>query len=227
MTIAEPKLAAVDPPNARNHRREEIADGCIHVLGLGLALGAAPTLLYLSMVRTDGRHILAVAIYALGLILMLTCSACCNMAPRSRHHEWLRRFDHAAIFLMIAGTYTPFLLARMGGAWGWGMLAFVWTTAIAGVGLVLIGAGRFQRFKLTTYLLLGWSIVAAPGPLKDSVAASAIALLLIGGVLYSLGVVFHLWQRLSYHTAIWHGFVLVAASCHYAAVLLGVVLPTA
>ncbi len=204
---------------------EEAADRCIHLLGLALGSGAALALLRLAARQPEGRVFLATAVYAVGLITMLLCSALYNMAPPSRLKAWLRRLDHAAIFLMIAGTYTPFLLGRMGGAWGWGMLAFVWLAAGAGAALALAAGRRHDALKLAAYLLLGWGILAVRQPLSEAVAGPALLLLLIGGILYSLGVVFHLWERLGYHNAIWHGFVLAAAGCHYGAVLLGVVLP--
>jgi hemolysin III len=213
-------------PNYPLYRRgEEIADRCIHFFGLAVGIGAAAALLALAAGRHDGRLIFATALYALGLIAMLLCSALYNMARPSAMKEWLRRLDRAAIFVMIAGTYTPFLLGRIGGAWGFGMFAFV--SLVAGLGATMAVAlpRRYERLQLASYLLLAWSVVVMPGQLAAAVAPAAILLLFLGGILYTLGVVFHLWRRLSYHNAIWHGFVLVAAGCHYAAVLLGVVLP--
>ena len=214
------------PADRPYSRPEELADRCIHALGIGLGIGAALVLTWLAALPGDARLLLATAVYALGLIAMLTCSALYNLAPPSPRKEWLRRFDHAAIFAMIAGTYTPFLLSRMGGGWGFGLLAFVWLVAAMGIGLALARPRRFERLQLAAYLLLGWCILVARGPLAETVAWPAILLLVTGGVLYTLGVVFHLWRRLGYHNAIWHGFVLAAAACHYAAVLLGVVLPS-
>ncbi|HEX4573220.1 MAG TPA: hemolysin III family protein, partial [Dongiaceae bacterium] len=130
-------MTEVPPAYHRHRRQEEIADRCIHLLGIGLGIGAALVLLYLAALRGEPRLVIATAVYALGLVVMLTCSALYNLAPPSPRKELLRRFDHAAIFAMIAGTYTPFLLVRMGGAWGWGMLGFVWLTAAAGIGLAL------------------------------------------------------------------------------------------
>lgn len=212
-------------PGYPNYRpQEEIADRCIHLLGLGLGIGAALVLIGLAAGRGDARTVIAVAIYALGLAAMLGCSALYNLTPPSARKEQFRRFDHAAIFIMIAGSYTPFLLGRMGGAWGWSLLGFVWLTAAAGASLALAAPRRFERLQLAGYLLLGWSILAAREPLAAAVPATAIWLLVAGGLLYSFGVLFHLWRRLAFHNAIWHGHVLAAAGCHYAAVLLGVVL---
>jgi hemolysin III len=208
----------------RYRPQEEIADRCIHLFGVGLGVGAALVLVGLAAGRGDARTVVAVAIYALGLAAMLSCSALYNLTPPSARKEQFRRFDHAAIFVMIAGSYTPFLLGRMGGAWGWGLLGFVWLTAAAGASLALVAPRGFERLQLAGYLLLGWSILAAREPLATSVPTTAIWLLVTGGLLYSFGVLFHLWRRLAFHNAIWHGLVLAAAGCHYAAVLLGVVL---
>ena len=208
----------------RYRPQEEIADRCIHFLGLGIGIGAALALIALAAEGSGAGTVIAVGIYALGLVAMLACSALYNLTPPSPRKEALRRFDHAAIFVMIAGSYTPFLLGRMGGAWGWSLLAFVWLTAAAGASVALAAPRRFERLQLAGYLLLGWSILIAREPLAASVPAAAIWLLVAGGLLYSLGVLFHLWQRLAFHNAIWHGLVLAAAGCHYAAVLLGVVM---
>jgi hemolysin III len=135
----------------------------------------------------------------------------------------LRRLDHAAIFLMIAGTYTPFTLVRMGGGWGHGIAIFVWLVAVAGIALKLLYPRRLEGLSILLYLALGWAILVGLRPLFDAVPLPAIVMLGIGGVLYSVGVVFHLWQRLPYHNAIWHGFVLGAAACQWVAVLEGVV----
>jgi hemolysin III len=208
-------------------RGEEWADHCLHLLGIALGIAGAVAIVALGASRGEPRLVIAVAIYAAGLLAMLICSALYNLAAPSARKERLRRLDHAAIFVMIAGTYTPFLLARMGGAWGWGMLGFVWVAAAVGGALALLAARRFERLELAAYLLLGWCILAARQPLAAALSGPALKLLLLGGLLYSFGVPFHLWRRLPYHNAIWHGFVLAAAACHYAAILIGVVLPAA
>jgi hemolysin III len=168
--------------------------------------------------------IVSVAVYGLGLLAMIGASALYNFAAASRRKEWFRRCDHAAIFLMIAGTYTPFALVRMGGAWGIGIAGFVWLVAVAGIALKFLYPRRLEGISILLYLALGWVILAALEPLFAGVPLSAIILIAIGGLLYSFGVLFHLWRRLPYHNAIWHGFVLSAAACHWAAVLDGVVL---
>jgi hemolysin III len=204
-------------------RGEQIADRSIHLAGLVAGLVGSVALVAAAAERARALMIVSVAIYGIGLVCMIGASALYNFAAPSRRKEWFRRLDHAAIFLMIAGTYTPFALVRMGGAWGLGIAGFVWLVAIAGIALKLLHPHRLEGISTGIYLALGWVIVVAFGQLFAAVPPSAVTLIVIGGLLYSFGVVFHLWKRLPYHNAIWHGFVLGAAGCHWVAVLDGVV----
>lgn len=203
---------------------EMMADRWIHRAGVCAGLVAAAVLIGLAAAHDDASRLLAVLVYAAGLVTMLGCSAAYNLTPPSPRKQLLRRFDHAAIFVMIAGTYTPLMVGGVGGAWGFGMSASVWLVALIGASVKLCFPGRFERLAIVLYLLLGWSVTVALGPLLASFDGITILLLGIGGVLYSLGVVFHLWEALPFHRAIWHVLVLVAAGCHYWAVLDGVVL---
>jgi hemolysin III len=205
-------------------RGEVIADTCVHFVGVSAGIAAVATLLAAAARHADMRLLLGVGLYGAGLLAMLTFSALYSLARPSGRKEWLRRFDHAAIFVMIAGSYTPFLLSRIGGAWGFGMLAFVWLAAAAGATLALTAPRRHERLELAAYLALGWCVLVTSGRLFTEIAPTAILLLIIGGLIYSLGVIVLLWRRLGYHNAIWHGLVLIAAGCHYAAVFVGVVL---
>jgi hemolysin III len=139
-----------------------------------------------------------------------------------RSHRWrgyFRRLDHTAIFVMIAGSYTPFTLLKIGGIFGYALLFAVWGIAILGIILkLLFPPHRFERLTIALYLLQGWAIVVAFDPLLDSISARAITLLVLGGCLYTVGVVFHLWKKLKFHNTVWHGFVLVAAVCHFGAI---------
>ncbi len=220
-----PPSSAVLPEFPAYRRGEQIADRCVHVVGIAAGIAAVIALLAAALPNDSPRLDLGIGVYGFGLLAMLSCSALYNMTTPSRRKERLRRFDHAAIFIMIAGSYTPFLLNRIGGGWGWGMLSFVWLIAGSGAALALAAPRRHERLQLAAYLLLGWCIVVVSPPLFALVAPPAILLLAIGGLVYSLGVPVHLWRRLSYHNAIWHGLVLIAAGCHYAAIWLGVVLP--
>jgi hemolysin III len=199
--------------------RERVADGCIHVIGVTASLVALTVLLIVGVETQATLWIVSLAIYGLALVAMFSCSAGYNLVVRPKLKEVMRRLDHAAIFLMIAGTYTPFILIKMNNAWGLGPLAVVWIMAAIGIAIKLF-APRFLEGLLTAlYLVQGWAVIAAWEPLMSAMPGRVLTLLVVGGVLYTIGVVFHLWERLPYQNAIWHGFVLSAASCHYAAVI--------
>jgi len=216
----------MDIPTPSYGRGERIADRCVHYAGLVASVVGAVVLIVAAAERERALTIVSVAIYGAGLLGMIGASALYNLAAPSRRKELLRRLDHAAIFLMIAGTYTPFTLVRMGGGWGHGIAIFVWLVAVAGMALKLLYPRRLEGLSILLYLALGWAILVGLRPLFDAVPLPAIVMLGIGGVLYSVGVVFHLWQRLPYHNAIWHGFVLGATACQWVAVLEGVVRAT-
>lgn len=200
-------------------RAERAADAVVHLIGVTFGLVACASLAVIALPSSDSLLWLALGLYGVGLLAMLGCSALYNLTTDQRYRVVLRRLDHAAIFVMIAGTYTPFTLIAIGGNWGLGLLVFVWVVALGGVVLKLFWPWRFERLSLAAYLLLGWSIVVALDPLLAAVSTAGIALLVAGGLLYSFGVVFHLWTRLPYQNAIWHIFVLAAAVCHFSAVL--------
>ncbi|MGE0151563.1 MAG: hemolysin III family protein [Reyranellaceae bacterium] len=205
-------------------RRELIADAVVHVVGLVAGLAAAAVLLTLGILQGDGFDIAALLVYALGLLAMLAFSAAYNLARRSRRRALLRRFDHAAIFAMIAGTYTPFTTLRLEGGWSIGLTAAVWGVALTGMVLKLWKPHLVERLSVPLYLALGWIIVVAVNPLLGALDASTLILLGIGGLLYTAGVIFHVWERLPYQNAAWHGFVLAAAMVHYAAVVDAIIL---
>ncbi len=198
-------------------RGERIADAIIHVLGLAAAPAACIALALAA--PTEPGAAVALGLYAAGLVAMLACSALYNLTPPGPRKALLRRFDHAAIFVMIAGTYTPIAVLAIGGTWAWALLGLVWTGAVGGVALKLIGPMRLERLSVIAYLVLGWVGLAALHRLLAVLPVTDFVLLAAGGALYSVGVLFHLARRMPYHNAIWHGFVLVAAACHFAIVL--------
>lgn len=206
-------------------RGERIADAWVHGLGVVAGLVGVVVLVAVAAPRGNPTLSLSLAIYGCGLMAMLIASALYNGNGAPRHKDLLRRIDHATIFVMIAGTYTPLVAMKMDGGWSRGLLLYVWAVAGTGVILKLIWVNRFPRFSVVLYLFLGWTIVVAFEPLLASVSVPGIILLVIGGVLYSVGVLFHLWERLPYQQPIWHGFVIAAAACHYAVVLGEVALP--
>ena len=204
-------------------RLEKLVDGWLHGAFLALFTLAALALLGLAAWQGGLGMVGAVAIYAICLITMIACSMAYNLAENSKRKALLRRFDHAAIFLMIAGTYTPFTTLRFEGAWAVGMTALVWGIAALGVIGKLFLPQVSKKLWVLLYLAMGWLVVAAFGPLVDGVRLAALILLAIGGLLYTIGVPFYVWERLPFRRAIWHGFVFLAAGVHYAAVLTGVV----
>lgn len=199
-------------------RTELIADGVVHVTGVCLGLVAAVVLIVLTSVYATAADVAVVSVYVAGLLAMLVLSATYNLWPVSRTKWVLRRFDHSAIYLLIAATYTPFIMELKHSYFAVALLIGVWCVAISGIVLKLARPGRYDRLAVGLYLALGWSGVM----LYDAVAAlPALALwcIVAGGLLYSFGVIFHAWQRLRFQNAIWHGFVLLGAACHYTAIL--------
>ena len=201
---------------------ERIADYCIHAIGVIASVIALAALIFIGVESKTALWIVGLSIYGLALVATFSFSAGYHVAMRPRLKEWLRRLDHAAIFLMIAGTYTPFILIKMNNAWGLGLLAVVWGMAAIGIAIKLFAPRYLEGISTALYLMQGWAILAAWEPLMTAVSGHVLTLLMIGGVLYTVGVVFHLWERLPFQNAIWHGFVLSAASCHYAAVMVAV-----
>ena len=206
-----------DPPPYRGAERG--ADAAVHAAAL-LAVPAGCMLLALrTPFPSDPRLAVALGLYMAGLVATFACSAAYNLAPAGPRRAWLRRADHAAIFIMIAGTYTPISVLAIGGPLATALLAFVWTGALLGAAMKLLAPGRFERGSIAAYLVLGWVGVVALVPLSRSLSAGQLGLLAAGGLLYSLGVLVHLASHLRFNVAIWHGFVLAAAACHYGLVL--------
>jgi hemolysin III len=203
---------------------ELAADRILHLMGTFAGVVGSAILVGIAAVVADRPTFSASLVYSVCLLTMLGCSAAYNLASNASRREFLRKLDHAAIFLMIAGTYTPFTTCRLNGVWAIGMTAAIWTGAITGAVMKLIGPRGVERGSIVAYLTLGWMILVGLRPMLGSVDAWTAVLIGVGGVLYSIGVGFHLWRALPFHNAIWHSFVLVAASCHYAAILHGVVL---
>jgi hemolysin III len=204
--------------------RELAADKWIHISGITAGVVGAVILVATVATGANIPIFFATLAYAVGLVTMLCCSAAYNLAPPGRAQQLLRRIDHAAIFLMIAGTYTPLTTRHLDGVWFYAIISVVWAGALAGAVLKLALPHRFERYSLVAYLGLGWVIVIALGPLIQSTDLTTLLLIGAGGVLYSIGTGFYAWAALPFQNAIWHAFVLAAAACHYAAVWLSVVL---
>ena len=214
---------SLPPDHPRLHRRpfsqgELVADGMIHAVAILAAIVGLAVLMMLVVMKRGGLELSAVAVYGLGLLAMFGFSAAYNMVPPSSLKWLLRRFDHSSIYLMIAGTYTPLLTLVSDTFWAVTLALVVWIGAIAGIILTVALPGRFDRLSVGIYLLLSWVAVAAIKPLVSSLPPLTMILLAVGGGLYTAGVVFYAWKNLKFNNAIWHGFVTVAAACHYAAI---------
>jgi hemolysin III len=200
-------------------RAELIADGVVHVIGLCFGLVAATVLIVLAAVYATALDIVVSAVYVGGLLAMLGLSATYNLWPVSRAKWVLRRLDHSAIYVLIAATYTPFIMEVKESVLAIVLLICVWCAAIAGIVLKLKFPGRFDRLSVGLYLAMGWSGMMLYDAVVRALPTLALGFVIAGGVFYTLGVVFHTWQRLRFQNAIWHGFVLGGAACHYTAVL--------
>lgn len=218
--------ATAPPPNkVRSYRAiERRVDRWVHAIGVCAGAVGAPALAVIAFERCGALHRISIGLYLAGLLAMLGFSAAYHLAQDPVRREVLRRFDHAAIYLLIAGTYTPFAVAHLDGTRGMGLTALVWAIAVIGVGVKFAAARRFEWLSVAAYLLLGWVEFLGLEPELGALDPLAMRLIIAGGLLYSLGVAIHLWRRLAYHIALWHALVLAAAACHYVAVLKGVVL---
>jgi len=200
-------------------RAELIADGIVHGVGVFGGLVAATVLIVLAAVYATPVEVAAVSVYVAGLLAMLVLSATYNLWPISRAKWVLRRFDHSAIYALIAATYTPFIMQVKDSIFAVALLVGVWCVAIVGIVLKLVLPGRFDRVSVGLYLAMGWSGLMLYDAVVSALPTMALWLVVAGGALYSLGVIFHAWQRLRFQNAIWHCFVLLGAACHYTAVL--------
>lgn len=197
---------------------ELLADGVIHGIAIVAGIIAFPVLFAHIIAHAGVSDAVAIGIYAGAFFLMFGFSLAYNMTPPSPLKWLLRRFDHSAIYLMIAGTYTALLSQLDNRFWAWTLIAVVWTGAIGGSALKLILPGRYDRLSIALYLLLGWAAVVAIGPIVNSLPTPTLILVAIGGILYSVGIVFYKWDGLKFQNAIWHGFVTVAAGCQWAGI---------
>ncbi|MCZ0961809.1 PAQR family membrane homeostasis protein TrhA [Paracoccus benzoatiresistens] len=201
---------------------EVLADGIVHGVGVALALVGVTALIFHTAISAERAELLAAAIYGGGLILALAASFTYNMLPHSPLKWYLRRLDHSAIFILIAATYTPFLHKASSDPTVLALLVSIWTMAALGVALKCLLPGRYDRLAILLYILMGWSGLIAFGPISDHLPPVSMLLIVVGGVVYTAGVIFHVWQRLRFQNAIWHGFVVTAAAIHYVAVLVAV-----
>ena len=204
---------------------EEIAHYTSHGLGLLLSIAGLVLLVGLALARGGGaRLVTACSVFGVTLILLYLASTLYHGIRHERSKRLLRVLDHSAIYLLIAGTYTPFCLVSLGGAWGWTLFGVVWGLALLGILLKVIDIGRLRWLSIVLYVGMGWLVLVALDPMLAAVGSGGMRLLLLGGIAYTAGIVFYTWRR-PYHHAIWHGFVLAGSILHFLAVLFYVIPP--
>ena len=198
-------------------RAERTADAAVHLVGILFGIAGAAALIVASIGRLPIGEVTGLLVYGTGLVGMFVASASYNFATAPERKAWLRRIDHSVIFVMIAGSYTPFAI-RIGGETGFALLVAVWGVAALGILAKLAFPGRIEKLSVIFYLAQGWCILFATGPLTEAVPSGSISLLIVGGCVYSAGVIFHLLTMLPFHNVIWHLFVLAGAAIQYASI---------
>jgi hemolysin III len=198
---------------------EEIANSVSHGVGLLAAVAATPVLV-LSAVRHGGAaRIAGASVFAAAMVLLYLASTLYHALPRNRAKRVFQVLDHAAIYVMIAGTYTPFTLGVLRGTWGWTLFGIVWGLALGGIVLTVVGGVRYPKLRTSLYLAMGWLILVAVKPLWLRMPSEGLFWLLAGGIAYTVGVVFYAAKRVRYCHFVWHLFVIAGTACHFIAVL--------
>jgi len=200
--------------------REEIVHSAIHGLGIALSIAGLIALVVTARRTGDRWDVAASAVFGVTLVLLYLASTLYHGIPHPGAKPILRVLDHSAIYLLIAGTYTPFTLVSLRGPWGWTLFGLIWGLAILGIVVKVAAVGRYRRLSLALYIGMGWLVVVALRPLALAVPRGGLVLLFLGGVAYTSGVVFYVWRRLPYHHAVWHAFVLAGSVLHFFAILL-------
>lgn len=202
---------------------EEIANAVTHGVGAALAVAGLVVLLVLASLHGGALEIVSLAIYGATLVLTYVASTLLHAARSPRFKHACNLLDHASIYLLIAGTYTPFLLLGLRGAWGWSLFAVIWALALAGVVLRLAWRRYGRRVAVPLYLGMGWLILVAIGPVWASLGGAAVGWILAGGLAYTAGVAFYVWDRLPFNHMVWHLFVLAGSALHFAGIMITVV----
>lgn len=201
-------------------RREEIANAITHGIGALLSLAGLVLLIVFSSLKGTAWHVVSFTIYGVSMLLLYLCSTLVHSFREGKVKDLFEFFDHSSIYIYIAGTYTPFLLVAIRGPLGWSLFGAIWGIALVGVVFKAFFVKRFLFMSTVFYLIMGWLIVIAWGPLMASVPYNGMVLLVVGGVLYTLGTIFYVWRAFPYHHAIWHLFVLGGSVTHFFAILL-------
>jgi len=198
---------------------EEIANSITHSVGFLLSIVGSAILVISACIHGDPWRVVSFSIYASSLIILYAASILCHSFSQGRINRLFKIIDHSAIYLLIAGTYTPFVLIPLRGAWGWSFFGTIWALALAGIVFKIFFVERFHVLSTVIYLLMGWLAIIAMQPIVEKIPFGGISWLVIGGILYSLGIIFYFWKKLPFHHAIWHLFVMGGSICHYFAIL--------
>ena len=216
----------MDPEQHASSTAAETANSITHGLGAILSVLALVLLVVSAALHGTARHVLSAAIFGATLVLLYTMSTLYHALSNPRAKRVFHILDHSAIYLLIAGTYTPFCLATLKGGWGWSLFGVIWGLAALGVGFKSVFTGRLQALSTGVYLGMSWLVLVAAVPLWRALPGAGVAWLMAGGFFYTLGVVFYAWHKLKFHHAVWHLFVLGGSLCHVVAIL-GFVIPRA
>jgi hemolysin III len=198
---------------------EEIFNSITHGVGTLLSIAGLVLLVVFAAIKGNAWHVVSFSIFGSTLVLLYLSSTLYHSFTNEKVKNLFVRFDHAAIFLLIAGTYTPFLLTALRGALGWTLFGIIWAVAIAGVVIRSIYLTRFRKLMVWLYLAMGWMFIIAIGPMMRNLPGISVLFLFLGGVMYSIGVIFYAWRNLKYGHGIWHLFVLAGSIMHFFAVI--------
>jgi len=212
-------LANIERHASRYSPGEEIANSITHGVGIFLAIAALSVLAIFSGRYGNVWHIVSVCVYGTTLILLYTASTLYHSIQHPKAKSILQTLDHSAIFLLIAGTYTPFTLVSLRGPWGWSLFGIIWGLAVLGMLFQLSSLKYWRTASIILYICMGWVVIVAIKPLIANVATGGIVLLVLGGVAYTSGVLFYKQKKLKYHHAVWHLFVLTGSILHFFAIL--------
>lgn len=198
---------------------EEIANSITHGIGAGLSMAGTAVLIVLAALYGDVWRIVSFSIYGTALIILYLASTLYHSFRNPRLKAAFKIIDHASIYLLIAGTYTPFLLVSLRGTWGWVLFGIIWSLAFSGIVFKIFYINRFRKLSVLVYIFMGWLCVIAFKPMLANVPFGGLIWLAVGGLLYTTGVIFYVWRKLKYTHAIWHLFVLGGSICHYFSIL--------
>jgi len=204
--------------------REDLANSITHGVGIVLSLVGLGVLVYFAVRYGDFWHILACSVFGITLIFSYTASTLYHSIQGPKAKQIFRMLDHSAIFLLIAGTYTPFTLVSLRGPWGWSLFGVIWGLAVTGILLQMTVVKKMTAVSVSLYVAMGWTIIVAIKPLVSMVDRGGVILLFLGGLSYTAGVVFYIWRKLPYNHAVWHMFVLAGSLFHFFSILFYVIL---